>query len=705
MNRNKAANGHAGVGMHVRHEQMRLSSCLLAVACAAAVLAVACTGGNNRKATGGTAVTTAAATVAAPSPAAAGSAANSGTSLAGAASPPVAASTPEQSPSRVETVKEAYDLLLDRYYKPLKSSDLLTSAWKGATQATKGGGQVDAPKLSGDRNADWQAFSAQYQQLFDKSGGSVQGPALAFGAIDAMAVGLHDDHTYFLNSEENKRRQAADSGGEQFVGVGITIGNRAPFVVQEVQVGGPADRGGVKSGDAITAIDGADASNFSVQDISNKLRGGQAGSTVTVTVKRSDGSTQNLTLTRAQIVQPAIESKLMPDGTGYIALHNFSDAYARFPDGRNIAEELDAALQSFEQSGVKGWVFDVRGNPGGSEQTLAEVAGRFLPDGIVVASVDRDGHTTEAPADGHLFSIQRPLAVLIDGQSGSASELFAATMKEYGRARLVGQRTAGAVNGAEETELPDGAAIQYTVIQGLTGKLRKVLDGAGVSPDDTVGGGGSPSAVLAGRSDAQFDAARQWVLDQAKKQPTLALKPPPPAGTLSAAAVRAQLEPLAATIDDVPPGAARAKYGYLVTTYPNDLAIGNAVDATNAAAYEQKVRDRHWLGGFQQFFGSGAPPPYVVQVDLYKDDSGARDAVRTNDFPNGLKQATLPAHLGDDANAYNGYDAAEGISQIVWRRGKVVFTVLDAAEPGRSGMDQALALARKLDERAAQAGQ
>jgi len=91
--------------------------------------------------------------------------------------------------------------------------------WKGATQATRGGGQVDSPKLSGDRNADWQAFGAQYQQLFDNSGGSVQGPALAFGAIDAMAVGLHDDHTYFLNSEENKRRQAADSGGEQFVGV------------------------------------------------------------------------------------------------------------------------------------------------------------------------------------------------------------------------------------------------------------------------------------------------------------------------------------------------------------------------------------------------------------------------------------------------------------------------------------------------------
>src|SRR5207248_893854 len=134
-----------------------------------------------------------------------------------------------------------------------------------------------------------------------------------------------------------------------------------------------------------------------------------------------------------------------PGGIGYIALHQFSDAYARFNDGRNIAETLDAALQSFEQGGVKGWVLDIRDNPGGSSQTLSEVAGRFLGQGNVLVSVDRTGATTEEPVDGHLFSVQRPLALLVNGQSASSSDLLSATMKEYGRAHLGGQRTAGAV--------------------------------------------------------------------------------------------------------------------------------------------------------------------------------------------------------------------------------------------------------------------
>jgi carboxyl-terminal processing protease len=675
---------------HDRPGRAKRGKATLVAVCLLALLPLACSRGTSRSTPSETVArsTTSGAAATAVSP-------PSSTSVAAATPAPPSA-------SRVETVKIAFDLLLDRYYKPLKSSDLLQSAWKGATAASGSAAeQISAPKLIGDKNSDWQSFRDQYEQLYGKAAASVDGTAVAFGAVDAMASGLHDDHTYFLNPQDNKRRQASDSGGERFVGVGITISNRAPFTVQSVVAGGPADRAGVQAGDAITAVDGTDTSNLSLDDLSKRLRNGEAGSTVVLGLKRAGGASQDVTIKRAEIVQPAIESRLMPGGIGYIALHNFSDAYARFSDGRNIEETLDAALQSFEQAGVEGWVFDVRGNPGGSEQTLAEVAGRFQPDGLVLVSIDRQGHAAEAPVDGHLFSVQRPLAVLIDGQSGSASELFAATMKEYGRARLFGQRTAGAVNGALETELSDGAALQFTVVEGRTGKERKLLDGVGVSPDETVGGGGSAAAVLGGRSDPQYTRAMQWVVDQASKQPTLPLKAASTGGTLPATEVRAKLQPVAAVPDDVPAGPARAAFGDLVLTHPNELAIGIAGDAKDAAAFAQTVRGRHWQGGYEEFFGTGAPSPYIVETDLYADTAGAASALNTNDYPYDLKVVAAPAKLGDGTVAYTGYDAADGSSQIVWRRGRVVYTVQYTAQPGVDAMTPALDAARKVDARAA----
>jgi carboxyl-terminal processing protease len=666
---------------------------------ALAVLVAACSSGAKKPAPAATTASTGT-TAATAAPAGApqsGTPAATSAAASGQATAASAATAQPISASRIETVKLAYDLLLDRYVKPLKSNDLLSAAWSAASH--EAGGQVAAPKLGGDRNADWQAFSAQYQQLFSH-GGQSDGKTVAFAAVDAMATSLHDDHTYFINPQENALRQQEFSGGQRFVGVGITLSNRAPFTVAQVIAGGPADKAGIKPGDAIVAVDGQNVERASQQDLGNRLRGDQAGSQATITIRRG-GQTQDVTVTRAEIVQPAIETKIMPDGIGYIALHSFSDAYARFADGKNIAETLDAALNSFEQAGVKGWIFDVRDNGGGSEQTLAEVAGRFLPSGLVLVSTDRAGKVTQGPVDGHLFRMQRPMAVLINGQSGSSSELLSATLKEYGRAHLVGQRTAGAVNGGLETELPDGAAIQYTVVLAQSGKDRKTLDGAGVSPDDTVGGPGNVADVLSGSGDAQYNRAHDWVLQQTNGQASSAPTPVSNGSTLPADTLLKSLKPLAGTLDDVPAGPDRKDQGYLVFTHPNELAIGNASDVPDADAFAQKLRDRHWQGSYQQFYGQGDPPPYAVGIDLYRDATGAGDALKSNDYPTAIKSANAPAKLGDDTVAYTGYNEGDGISQVVWRRGRAVFTVQYTAQPGQDGMALALALARRIDARAA----
>jgi carboxyl-terminal processing protease len=599
------------------------------------------------------------------------------------------------SPSRIETVKLVYDILRERYYKPLKSDALLAEAWRGASGAA--GVSLATPRFTGNSVTDWQTFAGAYAQLFSRSGAQT-GTELAFAAARAMIDSLHDDHTYFLDPQAYQRRKAESAGGDSYVGIGVSFAQNAPFTIAAVIPGSPAEKAGLRPGDVITAIDGTATATLSPQEGGSRLRG-QEGQPVRLSIRHADGSSADVTLVRARIVNPAIRWRVLPDGIGYIQLASFADAYARFSDGRNIAETLDLALQTFEQTGVKGWIVDLRGNPGGSEQTLSEFAGRFLASGIVLDAVDRDGHETRSPVDGHLFPVQRPLAVLVDNESGSAAELFAATMQEYGRARIVGTRTAGAVNGALETALPDGAAIQYTVVEARTGKNRRPLDGSGVTPDDIVRG--TPADILGGETDPQYLAAKSWVLQQAARQPLLPAATPMPARTLSADALRSLLAPLAAQPADVPPGPARDRFGDLVLTHPNELCIGIADDCPDPDALDATALRRGWQGSYEEFFGDGAPAPVTVEFDLYADAAGAQDALRTNDFPYGLRAVPAPARLGDETVAYTGYDAAAGVDQIAWRRGRLVVIVQVTANPGESALPTALAIAQRLDARLA----
>jgi carboxyl-terminal processing protease len=670
-----------------------------------ALLLVACSGGKKNQPGSPSTVASspsvgAAATASSPAPATitpSGTIVPAGT--ASALSPIAAAATPApQTASRVETVKLVYDILLDRYYKPLKPDDLLDSAWSGASAAAGGGGA--SPKLSGDRKADWQSFAAAYDGLFAKSGKSA-GTQIAFGAVQAMIRGLHDDHTYFLDPQANQQRKADEGGGNSYVGVGIAISQGAPYTVETLIAGGPAERAGVHDGDIIAAIDGTATAGLDEQALTARLRG-DAGQPVRLTLKHPDGSSSDVTVTRATISTPALQWKVLDGGVGYLRLSNFADAYARFDDGHNVAETLDIALNAFERAGVKGWIVDVRGNPGGSEQTLSEMTGRFLAQGIVLDSTDRAGHVTQSPVDGHLFAVQRPLAVLIDGDSGSASELFAATLQEYGRAHLVGEKTAGSVNGALESELPDGAAIQYTVVEARTGKNHTVLDGVGVTPDQQVGG--RAADILGGQSDTQFAAAKTWLLGQATKIPTLAVGTPTPSVATSATALRAKLAPYAAKSDDVPQGPARDRFGDLLLTNPNELCIGIADDCADPAALDAAAQRRGWQGGYQEYFGNGEPAPFVVEYDLYADASGAQVALSTDDYTFGLQAVQPPATLGDGTAAYAGYGPADGSDQIVWRRGRLLIIVQASVDPGQSGFASALALARTLDARIAAQG-
>src|SRR5207248_3981296 len=118
-------------------------------------------------------------------------------------------------------------------------------------------------------------------------------------------------------------------------------------------------------------------------------------------------------------------------GIGYMKLSQFPAGYQKLSDGRVLGDALDSALNGFEAEGAKGWILDLRGNGGGHTESIATLTGRFISSGVEEIDVDAKGHRFEVPVDGHFFPHQHPLAVLINGGSGSAAEITAAAVKDF----------------------------------------------------------------------------------------------------------------------------------------------------------------------------------------------------------------------------------------------------------------------------------
>jgi carboxyl-terminal processing protease len=600
----------------------------------------------------------------------------------------------EDPATRLETVRQAYGLLLDKFVHPLNPRTLLEAGWSTVeTQARRAGpAPVEGPALTGEREADYLAFRRAYLDVIARGGDRLDRQALAFAVVNAMARSVGEGHTFFLDPTFAATRQAQITGGETRVGVGARlVAGREGLILAEVLPDSPAAAAGLQAGDTITAIDGRALAGTAAGRAG--LLVGEPGTDLRVTVLRPDGTGAEATLTRAPVPEPAIEARLLPGGAGYIRLRSFPRSYARLPNGRTATEELDSALEAFEAASAPEWVIDLRDNPGGALDGLAALASRFLPDGLILTTLDRNGARSESLLDGHLFRIQRPLVVLVNERSGSSAELFAAAIQEYGRGKVAGARTAGSVNGAEFWSLPDGAGLQITVLEARTGRRGAILEGTGVTPDLPV--------ADTRRAGADYAFGRDPQLEQALAAPAGLSAPPagaesglPPRGaTLEAAELMRLLRPFGATAGDLP--ADLRLLGERVYDTPNLYASG----APNALTLRAKVIERGWQGSFRQVFGAADPGTIFVTVALYTGEGGARAALGENDFPNSARAFPAPAVLGEDTIAVHGIGASAGGSGIAWRNGRLVFSVYQRNRPGEESLDLALAVARRLEGR------
>lgn len=318
---------------------------------------------------------------------------------------------------------------------------------------------------------DWEAVRTDYlgREYSDREA--------AYEAIREMLELLKDPYTRFMDPQEFRNMQVDTSGELTGVGIQITQEEETNEIVVVAPIEDtPAFEAGLQAQDVIVEIDGESTEGMALNDAVNRIRG-PVGSEVTITVRRGD-RTLDFPLTRARIeIHPVRYSvKDTPEGTiGYIRLTQFS---------ANAAAEMRSALQDLEAQNVVGYVLDLRSNPGGLLYSSIEIARMWLDSGVIVSTVNRQGVVDEEAANNRALT-NKPLVVIVDGGSASASEILSGALQDNNRAELVGTKTFGKGLVQSVRSLPDGSGIAITVAKYLTPSGRDINQ-MGIEPDIVV---------------------------------------------------------------------------------------------------------------------------------------------------------------------------------------------------------------------------
>ena len=298
-------------------------------------------------------------------------------------------------------------------------------------------------------------------------------PEAIEGALAGYVAGLGDQWSAYYTAEQTAAIEEDEAN--TYVGIGVTysIEETTKYQITGVTAGGPADLAGILPGDVLVSADGIQVSTLESTDELAAIVKGEAGTTVTIVVKRGE---EELTfqITRDTVRTYSVTSALLENGVGYIAIADFDSG---------VDEEVAAHLQSLRDQGAKGFVFDVRNNPGGYLKMMCNILDTLLPEGIVITTVDKAGGETPYTSDADCLDM--PLVVVTNEYSISAAEFFAAALQEYGVAEVVGQKTSGKGYSQQTFKLGDGSSLHISTTRYYTPKGNSLAE-TGVTPDQLV---------------------------------------------------------------------------------------------------------------------------------------------------------------------------------------------------------------------------
>jgi len=297
--------------------------------------------------------------------------------------------------------------------------------------------------------------------------------AYADGIYKGFIDTLDDPYSVYYTAEEYSALQESSSG--LYCGIGATVSqdpDTGIITIVKPFENGPAYKAGILPGDILYKVDKVEVTGDDLSAVVSKMKG-TAGTKVTITVVREgEDDPIDVTIARAQIEVPTIEYKMLSGKIGYIIISEFDEV---------TVAQFKAAVTKLEKQGMKGLVVDVRDNPGGLLDSVVQILDRLLPKELIVYTEDKYGNRVEENAED-AKKIKVPMAVLINGNSASAAEIFAGTLQDYKVATIVGTTSFG--KGIVQSVIPltDGTAVKLTISKYYT-PLGRNIHGIGITPD------------------------------------------------------------------------------------------------------------------------------------------------------------------------------------------------------------------------------
>lgn len=294
-------------------------------------------------------------------------------------------------------------------------------------------------------------------------------------ASAGFILGVGDRWSGYLSEEEYKDYQTSLQGQAEGIGVYTLYDPDANSLrLIEVYPNSGADRAGLKREDEILGAAGKTFEKDGYQAVLDSIRGDQ-GTTVELLVRHADtGKTETVSAVRGEVEATMVTGKMLPDQTGYICIYNFH---------LHADKQFEKVLDELLKQGAKRLVFDVRENPGGAVDVLSEILDPLLPEGTIMTLRAKDGKEKVYSSDAKALDL--PMAVIINENSYSAAEFFAAALQEYGKAVIVGEQTVGKGYSQRTYELSDGSALRLSDNAYYTPKGKSLI-GVGVVPDIPV---------------------------------------------------------------------------------------------------------------------------------------------------------------------------------------------------------------------------
>jgi len=304
--------------------------------------------------------------------------------------------------------------------------------------------------------------------------GEVDQTAMENAAANAMVDALGDPWSYYISAEDYAAYEERKTNS--YVGIGITIAKRADgtgFDILSVEKGGPAGQAGVLPGDILIEADGQSVAGMDSDGPAQIIKG-KAGTKVAIAVLRQ-GERLDFSILREKVESVVATGQMLENQIGYVQIHNFNT---------NCAEQTLAVIDDLLEQGAQKLVFDVRNNPGGYVREMNRILDYLLPEGDLFRSVDYNG--TESVDTSDEKCLELPMAVLVNSQSYSAAEFFAAALLEYDWAVVVGMPTTGKGYFQNTFRMTDGSAVGLSVGQYYTPKGVSLAQEGGLVPDVTV---------------------------------------------------------------------------------------------------------------------------------------------------------------------------------------------------------------------------